>query len=317
MKTRKLTALLLAVLMLTSVVMPVYAANDPTTPGPIPATDWTLVEVNHWVVRGETLQGIADRYGTRISELRLNNRDYFEDLRRRNKTNGVDIELEHGVKLFIYHMVRATHYVRRGDTLWGLANGDLKLIADNGRDVAFTIMTTQNAIRNENRAWFASLAALNATRGSDHDLNESYDFWNVSHNYLGTNDNVLLPGPYGAPLVISVPVQLHRRRLTDNNPETNYMRFNVTMKREKFTFMRNYSERTGNPELIGVDADNPGLTGAQIPFENTMPTNSLMPRNNGWTRAIGYAPREVNITPLANVPGYFWTGDEVERAKVW
>ena len=261
MRKTKLIALLLVVSMMILSGMSVSANYDPTikNDGGIPLNEWTVEAVYHWVVRGETLQGIADFYGTNIDEIKFYNSAYFDDLANRNKTTGLNIQLEHGVRLFIYHMVTVCHYVQRGDTLNGLANGDLKY-------GSFTLRTTKEAIIRENQTWFNDLADLNKTRGTEHELEESYAIWNIDppNNFAGIMFDA--NGPAGNPLYISVPVQIRVDLL-----EPLY-------RRETYTFMANNGEKVGNPALTQAQ---------QIPFPNTFFTNDLLPDNTGWTRTIG------------------------------
>ena len=337
MKKTKLIALLLVVSMMALAIIPVSATYDPTirAVGNIPDDVWYIAPIYHWVVRGETLQGIADRYGTNTDELRFYNYEYFTDLANRNKTTGVDVQLEHGVRLFIYHMVTVKHYVRRDDTLWNLANGRLQ----NG---SFTLKTTIPAIKAQNANWFASLDRLNDTRnsGAPHELEESYDMWNVWYEYFDEDryptteyealkaiDEKRLESPTmaGAPLYISVPVQI-------SPGEDEYVR-------EVWTYIANKGESEGNPALAlepsytaSKWSDFSYYNGFQVPFPNTFPTNQLLPRYGyepgledkldlegeyyagGWIRAImGYK----QSLSLANyqIPG--WYGIRATDYGVW
>ena len=336
MKKTKLIALLLVVSMMVLAIIPVSATYDPTIrpAGGIPKDEWTVSAVYHWVVRGETLQGIADRYGTNIDELHFNNYEYFTDLANRNKTTGVDVQLEHGVRLFIYHLVTVKHYVQRSDTLWELANGRLQW-------GSFTLRTTMAAIKTQNANWFASLDRLNQTRnsGAAHELEESYDMWNVWYEWFDEEgaitqqdlDSFRIEGPTmaGAPLYISVPVQIKH-----DETEEEYLR-------ETWTYIANLGESQGNPELkrefpnsfsayiAWNENDLSYYDGFQIPFQNTLPTNDLLPRYSinhpdpdlagkyfagDWLRAIhGY---KQNLY-LGNykIPG--WYGIRAADGGVW
>ena len=225
MRKTKLIALLLVITMILLSV-PVSATYNPTTgnllPDVIPADVWTLSTVFHWVVRGETLKDIAIRYGTNIEEIKFYNSEYFADLANRNTTKQINIELEHGVRLKIYDQVTVKHYVRRGETLFDFTNGYFV----NG---SFELFTTKESIINQNKSWFDSLAKLNVTRNNPgHELEESYDFWDIFHNpyyaddggiegitvygYVNLTDseawNWGWSDNYGTPLYITVPVQL-------------------------------------------------------------------------------------------------------------
>jgi len=177
MKKTKLISLLLAVTMMILFSVPVVTANyDPTQPIDPPADVWTISGVYHWVVRGESLDDIAEFYGTYPEEIILKNPEYFADLARRNRTTGLNVRLEHGVRLFIYHMATVVHYVQRGDTLEDFAlNGYFT------RGL-FVLRTTTADIIRQNQNWFNNLAALNATRGTNHTLEESYAMWSVPNN---------------------------------------------------------------------------------------------------------------------------------------
>ncbi|MCL2004087.1 MAG: S-layer homology domain-containing protein [Oscillospiraceae bacterium] len=63
---------------------------------------WLVPWVEHWVVRGDTLQSIADSYGTTIDNIKRDNANYFADLDVRNSMTGLNIQVEHGVCLKIY-----------------------------------------------------------------------------------------------------------------------------------------------------------------------------------------------------------------------
>ena len=284
MKTRRIIGLLLAVIMLVAVAVPVSANYDPSivSPADIPANTWTLVELNHWVTRGETLEDIAARYGTRVSEIKLHNQNYFSDLANRNKTTGLDIQIEHGVKLLIYNMVRVVRYVQRGDTLESLAGGSL-------RRGDFRLLTTPAAIIRENQAWFDDLQRLNATRSTDHPLEESYAIFDITHAGFenGFHGQFAVPPTLaGSPLVITVPVQL-----SSSGTKMQYIR-------ESFHYMANDGEIVGNPALL------PGNQ-SQITFPNTMPTNNFptFTATSRWFRAI---LGDRNASPINyKIPGLY------------
>jgi len=296
MRKTKLITLLLAITMLLMCI-PVSAAYDPTTGGTapvvsgIPADEWILSTVYHWVVRGETLGGIAARYGTNIDEIKFYNSEYFEDLDKRNTTLGIDRELEHGVRLKMYDQVTVIHYVQRGETLGEFANGYFV----NG---SFTIYTTKDAIRAENYNWFNSLAKLNETRNNPgHELEESYDFWNIWHvPYYGEDTLAAsFSTQWGTPLWITVPVQLKNsgRDADPLLPILPVWGTSVNGKatdwydRERHYYMANNGEKFGNPGIIEPTISSIGyVTGPQVPFPNYLPTNELLPANTGWTRAI-------------------------------
>jgi hypothetical protein len=285
MRKSKFIALLLAVTMLVlslggaSVAAAPY---DATQPGQIPADDWTIISVHHWVVRGETLQGIANFYGTTTDEIIFKNQEYFRDLDMRNRTTGVNVQLEHGVRLFIYHMARVVRYVQRGDTLAGLAGGDLQY-------GSFTLRTTQEDIINQNPEWFRNLAALNTTRNTAHTLEESYGIWNVGANTPVANGvhgmNFLANRQFGTPLVISVPVHA-----IGSITEPFY-------NRERWSYMENLGEWQGNPDLTNF---NPW----QVPIRNTMPTNFVLQVQVGWLRLVGY-PAERMLVSNYGIPGLY------------
>jgi len=169
---------------------------------PIPSDVWSLRTVYHWVSRGDTLQSIATAYGTTTARIRANNAEYFADLDARNKTWGVDFTLDLGVRLAIYDVVNVVHYVRRGDTLAGLANGALVYGTGVNR---FQLITTTAAIKAENWKYFDSLAKLNSTQKTNFELVESdviYDGW-YTDPYSGW---VYQHTTSGTPLSITVPV---------------------------------------------------------------------------------------------------------------
>jgi len=305
-------SLLLAVtmLILTSIIT-VSAEYDPTIrPEGIPNDSWTFQTVYHWVVRGEDLAGIASRYGTTVDELKFYNKAYFDDLANRNKTTGLNIQLENGVRLFIYHMVTVKHYVRRGETLNMLANGLLTYGVKKDPvydgyfakgydpvDCGFTIITTAQAIKNENQRWFDSLARLNTTRGTTHELEESYDMWNI---WRGTDDLGRPAGPVfdspdaGAPLFISVPVQYKRK--DDNDRELDFTTARGSdgktapwYNREVLTYMANKGEIEGNPSLKDYPSQ---ITPYLVDSSNTLPNdakfgyNNQLPSVTGWTSHV-------------------------------
>jgi hypothetical protein len=287
MRKSKFIALLLAVTMLVlslggaSVAAAPY---DATQPGIIPANEWTIISVHHWVVRGETLDSIAAFYGTTPEEIIFKNSEYFRDLAMRNRTTGVNVQLEHGVRLFIYHMARVVRYVQRGDTLAGLAGGDLQF-------GSFTLRTTQEDIINQNPEWFRNLAALNATRNTAHTLEESYGIWNVAANTPVANSvhgmNFSANRIFGTPLVISVPVHVVPCLLLI---EPFYYR-------ERHSYMENLGEWQGNPDMTNF---NPW----QVSRPNTMPTNFALQVTTGWLRLIGFPSERLIVSNYA-IPGLY------------
>jgi hypothetical protein len=294
MRKSKFIALLLAVTMLVlslggASVAAAAAPFNATQPGLIPDDEWALISVYHWVVRGETLAGIANRYGTTVEEIIFKNQEYFTDLTMRNITTGVNVQLEHGVRLFIYHMARVVHYVQRGDTLAGLANGDL-------RWGLFTLRTTEQDIINQNPQWFRNLADLNKTRDTAHTLEESYGIWDTVNNtpvYNGEHRmNFLNNQRFGTPLVIAVPVHA----VPDPILGSEYLR-------ERWTYMANQGEREGNPNLTN-------FTPWQVPFRNAMPTNEYLQVSSGWLYLIGFRPEIMRVTNYA-IPGWW------QRTVTW
>lgn len=284
MKKTKFIALVLVIFILTLSIIPVSANYDPTirTTAGIPGDTWTVAGVYHWVVRGETLDSIAAQYGTNVDEIRFYNSEYFNDLANRNTTTGLNIQLEHGVRLFIYHMVTVCHYVQRGDTLSDFANGYFVR-------GTFTLMTTTDAIVRQNQAWFNDVASLNATRGTNHELEESYTIWNVRYGHLTDGDgrSAFVNDPTveyaGIPLYISVPVQIRQDVLAPS-----YLR-------ETYTYQRNNNEKVGSAGISQQE---------QIPFPNTLFTNNLLPAATGWTRAIGFPSQNLRLGNY-RIPGFY------------
>lgn len=304
MKKTKLIALIL-VLVMTLGSMSVFAQYDPVTiraHGGPPEDQWTVVALYHWVVRGETLRSIAIQYGTSPAEIRVKNPEYFADLANRNTTTGLDIKLEHGVRLFIYHLVRVRHYVQRPETLDVLANGYLTR-------GSFALITTPALIRNENPRWFANLNALNTTRSSDNPLEESHDifadysdfagvelWWSEPTKVINVDGNDTIYRYAGSPLYISVPVNA-----VSDPTEPAYIR-------ERYSYIANLGEWQGNPDMLYT---NPAKTNPwQIPFANTLPTNNALPTDNngnpmtGLERAIYGYLQNMRLTRY-QIPGVY------------
>ena len=213
-KQAKLLSLFIALIMVFAIALPVMAGYETSSPEfnsvanggtwlspgaywDIPDDYWYLSTVYHWVVRGDTLAGIAANYGVAVDYIIRRNWNYFVDLFYRNNTNtgmsaddllnGIPFDtiwggtqLDHGVRLCIYDTVTAKHYVRRGDTLDGFANGELQYPPNWWLTMPaplFVLTTTTTAIQNENAEWFWNLDLLNITRKrdwtQDHVLEES------------------------------------------------------------------------------------------------------------------------------------------------
>ncbi|MDR0937061.1 MAG: LysM peptidoglycan-binding domain-containing protein [Oscillospiraceae bacterium] len=154
-----------------------YNASDLTLP---PADTYGITHYTHNVVRGETLQGIAAKYGSSIEALYYENAGYFGDLAKKNATWGLNVTLEPGKVLNIYTTKWVKHYVVNGDTLAALAA---------------TYGTNEAAIKAENAAWFGRLAELNKTQGTAFTLVESDEI-----------DGLVASSTYGTPLKISILV---------------------------------------------------------------------------------------------------------------
>lgn len=183
---RVVIAMVIAAVMLTTHVFAgAYSVAGPTafvppinTPGnPAGQNEFELFRIFHYVVRGDTLQSIANKWGTTPQTIIDFNQEYFNDLALRNITYNSSvtaepvIRLEPGVRLHIYDVLRVRHYVRRGDTLAGLAAGNPNML--NATPSGMIIQTTVNAIQAENSEWFRDLARLNVTWGSNLSLTES------------------------------------------------------------------------------------------------------------------------------------------------
>jgi len=291
-KHAKILSLFIALFMLLALALPTLAYetdglfNTPLAGGlrNVPADEWVVSTVYHWVVRGDTLAGIAAAYGTYVDLIIENNWDYFGDLGLRNQTYygnraaAAGIELEHGVRLKIYDVITVRHYVVRGDTLNDLANGKLWWFN-------FQLFTTVDAIRNENAGWFRNLDLLNITQDEYVPLVESN---NIFAHYFGFVINGF-PSRYdgwtvyGSPLYITVPINYYY----DNNwPWIGY---------DTWTHLRDYSETIPGGFADNRDWENrtyPGgnapplnpLMNAQIVFGNVVPLrNPIYNYNVGWT----------------------------------
>ncbi|MCL2003714.1 MAG: LysM peptidoglycan-binding domain-containing protein [Oscillospiraceae bacterium] len=214
------------------------------------ADQWTVSSVYHWVVRGETLQTIADLHGTTVDNIKSqpNNVAYFADLALRNTTTGLNIQVEHGVRLKIYDQVTLRRYVRRDDTFAKLTN-----YSGPG---GFTLVTTEAAIRAQNPTWFADLAKLNNTQGTSYVLMESNnifanyaDFWTRRADTSSTA---------ASPLYITVPITVTSWVLGPYN------------RRDELQYAGEDFERTTNLDV------------RQIPFAFPHLTSGLV-TPKGWT----------------------------------
>jgi len=67
------------------------------------------------------------------------------------------------VRLHIYDVLRLRHYVRRGDTLEGIAAGNVNMV--NATPSGFHFQTTQDAIIRENSEFFRDLDRIRTTIG--------------------------------------------------------------------------------------------------------------------------------------------------------
>lgn len=262
---------------------------------------WWVFRVWHWVTRGDDLNGIAAKYDTTVGYILSDplNANYFADLTLRNATTGLNTKLEPGVRLHIYDVVRVRHFVRRGDD-WARLTSGLK----NGN---FTLLTDEQAIKNENPEYFANLALLNKTQGTSWTLIESDQVFGDQSDFSGTlvdNGTTILmgsatpglvgPAAAGLPLYITVPVFTSPALPV---PDAIY----------------EYGElsylQPGGLER-GIDRYAPGLPDLredQWATTNPLASNDLIPGvADGWTRTIG-VPLEVHwtLTSPAYVPGWY------------
>ena len=296
-KNAKILSLFIALIMIFALTLPTLAYetdglfNNVTAnfnPGP-PADEWVVSTIYHWVVRGDTLPGIAQRYGTTVDLIVENNWDYFKDLSLRNQTTTLGIELENGVRLKIYDVITVRHYVVRGDTLNDLAGGKLKwttmYLTAAGEIVIewFTLRTTVAAIKNENADWFRNLDLLNITQDENVPLVESNNIFAYYRGFAFDNDFPMLWQQWtidGSPLYITVPIEYY---YDIRWPAIRY---------GTWTYLRDYSET--KPGAL-----NP-LMPAQTIFGNTVPSIDYVPPFDIFTITTDPAINWPNINPIGN-----------------
>lgn len=214
---KKLVSLLIAFVMAFAISMTVMAydalQDQPTD------TQYELVAVHHWVVRGDTLAGISAAYDVPVATIMARNFPYFHDLWLRSTTYGVGFELEPGVRLHIGYMLEIRHWVWRGDTLANIGNGAAFRNPDGttgalayGIDLALYPFTPSQ-IRAQNPRWFAQMAQLAATRNIEYDLEESFHMlnvqnWTITDPYVNVNTMAAFADRmFGSPLVLRTMVE--------------------------------------------------------------------------------------------------------------
>jgi len=271
MKMKKtFLSLLLAVIMTFAAGTSVFATYDQDRGLPPNDIIWDVFEVYHWVVRGDTLQSIANHWGTTVEWIKFWNSDYFRDLELRNKTYGINIQLEPGVRLFIYHMARAQVHVVRGDTLNSIASG--KLVTADG----YVMRTTPRMLRAQNPVWFNHLDRINTTQNTDFDLIESFAVPDVAEwrpyytSFLNTYDD------FGSRLVITLPV------IVDWSGTTPYAYSVVTYTPDRFGTPGMYDG--WNVEVIPWFAPDAHL---QWNSFNPPPTNPFLINEAGMANPVG------------------------------
>jgi len=345
-KHAKILSLFIALFMLFALALPTLAYEtdglfDNVTPdyNPGPPQDvWSITRVYHWVVRGENLDAIAAAYGTIPQAIVDNNANYFNDLALRNWTRYTDkvdanMELENGVRLFIYDLLTVRHYVVRGDTLNDLAGenvaagGTLALYDDFGVEI-FRMKTTVKAIRNENADWFRNLDLLNVTQDEYIPLMESN---NIFAYYSGLVINQV-PSNWdswdinGSPLYITVPVQVDyvhvpnaARMWIDRvraDAALNWTPYNWTLPNEVFfnvlAYKANNSEdRIANALMEGAwsSAGFPLIPEQRI-YGNTIPFE-----NPAWAYNVGWTLNFTNFPTLENPDRYI--DSYLREARAW
>ena len=276
-KSAKILSLIIALIMIFAISLPTLAYetdglfNNVTPnfdPGP-PEDEWYVSTVYHWVVRGDTLSGIARAYGTDAWRIIENNWDYFGDLGLRNQTrysvnaDVLGMELENGVLLKIYDLITVQHYVRRGDTLQDFANGKFWWWD-------FQLFTTVSAIRNENADWFRNLDLLNITQDENVPLMESNNIFAKYRGFVinGTASQWASWTIDGSPLYITVPIEYY---------------YDITWPfiwHNTFSYLRDNSETAPGGFGWGLNA----LPTTQQIFGNMVPLiNPIQTWQVGWT----------------------------------
>jgi len=220
-RAKKISSLLIALILILAFAVPTALAYDSQDHidyiRAATADTWFVESIFHWVIRGDTLESIAYRYGTTVDYIKAYNEAYFRDLAYRNRTTGLNVQLEHGIRLYIYDMVTVRHYVVRGDTLEILAGGALQWGGykdATGRWVdRFVLKTTVAAIKEQNANFFNNLALLNKTEAAAKPLMESDNILTYYADWIDPYYNDDGKATYnglglGLPLFISVPVKV-------------------------------------------------------------------------------------------------------------
>lgn len=187
---KRIASMFVAVVMLFAVTIPVMGTYDVQYTG-IPDTSWRVVEIWHWVVRGDSiLQGVPNsipdfwsgRLGMQVTtdDIIANNQAYFNDLALRSTTMFSDptqLKLEPGVRLLIGYATTARHYVWRGDTIPGLINTTaFRCVPIPSQPAVAALFAgyTQPLLVAQNGPWFFQLMEINMTTAWNAPLVESF-----------------------------------------------------------------------------------------------------------------------------------------------